>query len=82
MADKCPIFTARCFRCQKTGHIRKVCKQQWYKSGTRKEGVDMVTVEDQEGGVEDEGDNLTCLQHLRVHALNKGTLSSILWCVW
>ena len=73
VADKCPFLTARCFRCQKTGHIRKVCKQQRKKSGTRKEGVDMVTVEDQEGGVEEEGEYLTCLQHLRVHALNKGT---------
>ena len=79
MADKCPFSTARCFRCQKTGHIRKVCKQQRKKSGTRKEGVDMVTAEDQEGGVEEVEEYLTCLQHLRVHALNKGTVN--LLCV-
>ena len=72
VADKCPFLTAQCFRCQKTGHIREVCKQQRKKSGTRKEGVEMVTVEVQEGGVEEEGEYLTCLEHLRVHALNKG----------
>ena len=38
----------------------------------------MVTVEDQEGGVDKEGEYLTCLQHLKVHALNKGTGKPIL----